>query len=155
MNSRMRKIKNIDFKTRIKNHPIIVFISLLAIVLGTFFKIIDPIGYKIEKKEYVYNLEINNKISKLDYENVLLENNNLQISLDKYRSKNTDTIMTEIYILKEELKTKTDELLFHITSIFASSYENSISQNTDERYKILTQEIESIRKRLDILYDKL
>jgi len=162
-----RKTKGyIDYNLMIKNKP--VFIYLTAVIVGfmaTFGIIaylIEYLEFRIEKKgTFLYYkdfyLELNdNYVPKLYYENIISENNNLKTLIEKYRSKESDTIMTEIYKLKDELKIKTEELIQYTTGMGISLDGNITQRNKDtEKYKSLSKDIEYIQDRINKLYEKL
>ena len=155
-----------DYNTIIRNHPVIIYLT--AIITGFIAAFLlmaylhTNMGIEFEKKgTYLYYrdfyLERNDSyIPKLYYENILSENNNLKILLEKYRTKDSDSIIAEIYVLKDELKIKIEELIQYTTSLRVSLDGNSISRNINtERYRLLSDEINAIQKRLDNLYEKL
>jgi hypothetical protein len=155
-----------NYNTIIKNNPVVIYLTAIITGFVSAFLIMGYLhvnmGIEFEKKgTYIYYkdfyLELNdNYIPKLYYENILSENNNLKILLEKYRTKDSDSIIAEIYKLKDELKIKTEELIQYTTSMRVSLDGDSISRNLNtEKYKLLSEEINAIQKRLDNLYEKL
>jgi len=158
--------KSLDNNKLIKNHPLYIFLSGILIgFTAAFFIIIFGIkylGFEFEKKgTYIsykdFYLELNNNyVQKINYENILLENNNLKMSLEKYRTRDTDVIVTEISRLKEELNFKTEQLIQYTTSMRVSLDGNNIQRNLDtERYRQLSEDINLIRKSIESLYEKI
>jgi len=158
-----KKLENI---TIIKNHPVVIYLSAIVTGFIAAFSILAYLnlymGFELEKKgTYInyrdFHLILNdNYIPKLYYENILNENNNLRILLEKYSSKDSDSIIAEIYLLKDEQKKKTEELIQYTTSMQVSFDESIINRNTNtEKYRLLSEEIKSIQKTIDSLYEKL
>jgi hypothetical protein len=156
----------IDYNVIIKNHPIIIYCTAIIIGFTAAFGIIAYLnkyfGIEFEKRgTYLYYkdfyLELNNNyVPKLYYENIISENNNLKMIIEKYRSKESDSLMTEIYKLKEELKTKTEELINYTTGMSVSLEGDIIQRNINtEKYRLLSEEIKSTQNRLNYLYEKL
>ena len=167
MRNNRRISKNyMDYNSIIRNHPVVIFLTAIITGFITAFSFMGYLntymGIEFEKKgTYLYYkdfyLELNdNYIPKLYYESILSENNNLKILLEKYRTKDSDSIIAEIYLLKDELKVKTEALIQYTTSMRVSLDGNIISRNINtERYRLLSEEINAIQKRLDNLYEKL
>jgi hypothetical protein len=155
-----------NYNTIIKNHPVVIYLTAIITGFIAAFSLMAYLhtymGFEFEKKgTYLYYkdfyIEVNdNYIPKLYYENILLENNNLKILLEKYRTKDSDSIIAAIYKLNEDLNIKTDELIQYTTSMRVSLDGSTIPRNTNtERYRLLSEEINAIQKRIDGLYEKL
>jgi hypothetical protein len=163
---RQMRTRHFDYQTIIRNHPVIIY--CIAIITGFIaaFSVMAYLnkymGFEFEKKgTYLYYKDYYSELNdyyipKPFYENIICENNNLRILLEKYRSKDSDSIMTEINTLREELKIKTEELIQYTSSMRVSFDGNNMQRNLGtERYRLLSEDINLIQKRIDILYEKL
>lgn len=171
MNKRIpfrRKEVDVNFNVDklIKSKPLYVYLTAIVIGFTSAFSVMAYgktfLNLEIEKKgTYLYfsdywNNINSNFIQKEVYNNVVIENEKLKELVEKYRSKNTDTIMVEINKLKIERDHKTADLIEYTSSMSVSLDGNNRSINTDtEKYKTLKAELEQINKSLSILYERL
>jgi hypothetical protein len=149
-----------------KNHPVVNSILFFSIGLLVSLPIMlwgsKHLGFEFEKKgTYLYyndfNLEIvNNYIPKLQFDNIMQENNNLRVTLDRYRTRESNIILDEIMRLENELKIKSSEYIQYTSGMRINFDGSTVQRNLDtEKARLLSEDINSIQKRIDSMYEKL